>query len=105
MSAREEAAGKWRTVLSQLGIDERVLDRRHHPCPGSGQGTDRFRFADRNGSGNYFCACSDGTKGGMALLMCCKGITYAEAAKQVESIVGSCEKDKERAPRDPRAAR
>lgn len=104
MSAREQAAGKWRSVLTQLGIDERVLNKRHHPCPANGAGTDRFRFNDRNGSGNYFCACSNGDKGGMSLLMCCKGITYAEAAKQVESIVGTCEKDKERPPRDPRAA-
>ena len=104
MSARELAAGKWRSVLVQLGIDDKVLNKQHHPCPANGAGTDRFRFNDRNGSGNYFCACSDGTKGGMALLMCCKGITYAEAAKQVESIVGSCERDKERPPRDPRAA-
>lgn len=104
MSARERAQGRWRGVLTQLGIEEKFLNKRHHPCPANGQGTDRFCFKDRNGSGNFFCACSDGKKGGLALLMCCKGITYAEAAKQVESIVGKCETDKQDKPRDPKAA-
>lgn len=83
------ARGRWASVLSHLGIPEDVLNpRRHFKCPKDGSGIDRFRFADNNGSGNYFCACSNGEKGGMALLMCCKGWTYAEAATEVEKIVG-----------------
>lgn len=83
------ARGRWASVLAHLGIPEEVLNpRRHFRCPKDGSGTDRFRFADNNGSGSYFCACSNGDKGGMALLMCCKGWTYAEAASEVEKIVG-----------------
>jgi len=83
------ARGRWASVLAHLGIPEEVLNpRRHFRCPKDGSGTDRFRFADNNGSGSYFCACSNGDKGGMALLMCCKGWTYAEAATEVEKIVG-----------------
>lgn len=104
MKARELAQGKWRGVLPLLGIPKTVLDGKHHPCPSTGQGEDRFRFADRNGSGNYFCDCSDGTKGGIGLVMCCKGIGYAEAAKEVEAIVGRAETDPPREKRDPRPA-
>jgi putative DNA primase/helicase len=68
------------------------------------KGDDRFRFADRNGSGNYFCGCSNGEKGGIALLMCCQGLSYASAAKAVESVAGLAEKDQEPERRDPRAA-
>lgn len=104
MKARDLAQGKWRSVLTQLGIPAASLDKRHHPCPKDGQGEDRFRFADREGSGNYFCACSDGNKGGMALVMCCRDIGYAEAAKEVERVVGTAGAEPEPLKRDPRKA-
>lgn len=104
MKAIDLARGKWRSVLTALGIDESALDGRHHSCPASGSGSDRFRFADRNGSGNYFCDCSQGEKGGMALVMCCKGLSYAEAAREVEGVVGAALETPERAKPDPRIA-
>lgn len=104
MKARELAQGKWRSVLTQLGVPRHALDGKHHACPATGQGEDRFRFADRNGSGNYFCACSDGDKGGMALLMCCRNLSYAEACKEVEGVVGTATADPEKPKRDPRHA-
>ena len=104
MKARELATGKWRSVLTQLGVPESSLDGKHHPCPSSGQGEDRFRFADRNGSGNYFCDCSQGEKGGMGLLMCCRGLGYAEAAREVERVVGAAKQDEKKPQRDPRIA-
>lgn len=104
MKARDQAQGKWKALLPMLGIDANVLDGKHHACPATGQGDDRFRFADRNGSGNYFCACSDGKKGGLALLMCCRGWSYAEAAKEVERLAGNAVTEPERPKRDPRNA-
>jgi len=104
MKARELATGKWRSVLTQLGVPEASLDGKHHPCPSSGQGSDRFRFADRNGSGNYFCDCSQGEKGGMGLLMCCRGLGYAEAAREVERVVGGAKEEAKKPARDPRIA-
>ena len=101
MKAKDLAQGKWPSVLVQLGIGAEYLDGKHHPCP-NGQGNDRFRFADRNGSGNYFCQCSQGDKGGMALVMCCKGIEYAEAAREVERVVGQARETIEKPKRDPR---
>ncbi len=87
--ARELANGRWASILPMLGVDAHFLDGKHHRCPGSGEGEDRFRFADRNGSGSFFCACSDGKKGGLALLMCCKNLSYPDACKEVERVAGS----------------
>jgi putative DNA primase/helicase len=101
MKAKDRAQGKWPSVLAQLGIPAEYLDGRHHPCP-NGQGEDRFRFADRNGSGNFFCQCSQGEKGGMALVMCCKGLDYASAAKEVERVVDGASEAKVKLKRDPR---
>ena len=104
MKAKDAAQGKWKSVLTQLGVPANVLDGKHHPCPSNEQGEDRFRFADRNGSGNYFCTCSDGNKGGMALLMCCRSLSYADAAKEVERVVGVSQSEPEKERRDPREA-
>ena len=104
MKARDLAQGKWPGILAQLGIDSRVLNGRHHPCPANGEGEDRFRFADRNGSGNYFCQCSDGRKGGIDLVMCCKGIGFAEACREVERVVGVVPVARTETKRDPRPA-
>ena len=104
MKAKDLAQGKWRSVLTQLGIPANILDGKHHPCPATGEGRDRFRFADRNGSGNYFCCDSGGDKGGIALLMHVRGWTYAEAAKEVERVVGMAVEESFTPKRDPRKA-
>lgn len=104
MRAVDLARGKWKSILTQLGVDARLLDHKHHPCPATGDGTDRFRFADRNGSGNFFCQCSDGRKGGIDLVMCCKGISYAEACREIERVVGVAEVMQPKPQRDPRIA-
>lgn len=84
------ARGRWPSILNHFGIPVECLNpRKHFKCPKDGSGEDRFRFSDKNGSGSYFCACSTGNKGGMSLLMCCKDWTYAQAASEVEKIVGT----------------
>ena len=103
MRARDAAQGRWESVLTALGIDGEALNgRKHHPCPKDGSGVDRFRFANRNGSGNYFCACSQGEKGGIDLLMCCKGWDFKTAAREVERVVGVTQEDKPKARGNPR---
>lgn len=104
MKAKDAAQGKWRSVLTQIGIPAAALDGKHHPCPKDGAGEDRFRFADRNGSGNYFCGCSDGKSGGIALVMCCRDLSYVDACKEVERVVGVAKDDHIRPKTDPRVA-
>lgn len=89
MKTIDAAAGKWPMILRAFGIHAQELDGKHHPCPCDGAGTDRFRFSDRGGSGSYFCRCSDGTKGGFALLQCKTGRDFADLAKEVDEMIGN----------------
>ena len=43
---RDMARGKWRGLLTQLGVDETYLKNEHGPCPICRDGKDRFRFDD-----------------------------------------------------------
>lgn len=90
----ERAKGRWKSILSQLGVDERLLDGKHHKCPVSGEGDDRFRFSNHNGRGNFFCACNDGRSDGFKLLECKFNCDFAESAKMVESVIGKAEEDR-----------
>lgn len=104
MRAIDAARGKWPAVLSACGVPADALDGRHHPCPKDGQGKDRFRFANQNGTGSYFCACSEGDKGGIALVMCCRGLSYHEAALEVEKVADLAEETMQREKKDPAIA-
>lgn len=95
--AKDLAAGKWRSILPMLGIPATYLDGKHHRCPANGEGKDRFRFADREGTGSFFCNCSHGEKGGIGLVMCCKHLSYADACKEVERVAG-CDVPMDEAP-------
>jgi putative DNA primase/helicase len=86
----DAARGQWQRIIPSIGgIDAKYLDGKHHPCPCTGEGTDRFRFSNQNGSGDYFCACSSGGKGGMALLECITGRTFRELAPEVDTMIGN----------------
>lgn len=89
MKTMDAARGKWRQILEHFGIDPNVLTGKHHPCPVTGEGDDRFRFSDQNGSGDYFCACSQGGKGGIGLLVCKTGKTFKELAPEIDELIGN----------------
>lgn len=102
------AQNKWKSILTELGVPEKILDGRHHPCPRSGEGEDRFRFSNKGGKGNFFCACNDGRSDGFKLLECMFGTDFKDAADKVKEIVGAATEDaddginKEHAHRDLR---
>lgn len=86
MKTYEAALGKWRSILSILGVEDRHLVGKACPCPICG-GRDRFTFDDRDGCGTWICRnCGAGV--GLDLVMALKGVTYAEACRQVDQIVG-----------------
>ena len=92
----ERARGRWPEIIGAvLGVE--FLSAKHGPCPATGEGCDRFRFSDVNGTGNYFCGCSHGDKDGFDLIRCARKCTFAEAAKMVESVIGA-----ERSERPPK---
>lgn len=89
----DRCKGRWKSILVRFGIDEKVLDGKHHKCPVTGDGEDRFRFSNRNGRGSFFCACNDGKGDGFQLLCCKLGLEFKDAAKAVEEVIGETEED------------
>ncbi|MEE9365295.1 MAG: toprim domain-containing protein [Dehalococcoidales bacterium] len=84
---RANAEGKWRGILLAIGFTEKELSGKHGPCPMC-EGTDRFRYTDYKGGGEYFCArCGPGS--GFDLIMHAKNWDFAYAAKQVDKLLGT----------------
>ncbi|NUY33273.1 hypothetical protein F0160_22575 [Paraburkholderia sp. JPY303] len=79
--------GRWRGILTSLGVDDRFLSPRHGPCPICNSGKDRWRWDDKDGKGSWYCS-KDGAGDGFSLLMRINGWTFAQAAKEVERVVG-----------------
>ena len=83
----EQAQGRWREILPALGIHEGFLKPKHGPCPMC-QGTDRWRWDNKDGRGTWFCShCKSGN--GIDLVMRFKGCSFAEACRMVEEVLPS----------------
>jgi len=87
LDVRTAAAGRWRSILTTLGADERTLSGKHCACPMCG-GRDRFRFDDRDGRGTYFCS-GCGAGDGVRLAMGVTGLSFREAAREIERLAGA----------------
>lgn len=82
----EEAQGRWRGILSQIGLTQIELSGKHGPCPMCG-GTDRFRFDDKDGRGTWICThCGAGN--GLDLAMKLKGWDYPKACDVIRPMIG-----------------
>lgn len=87
LDVRQITQGRWRSILTVLGIDERALSGKHCPCPMCG-GRDRFRFDDKEGRGTYFCS-GCGAGDGVQLAMGISGLSFRDVARAVERIAGT----------------
>lgn len=85
------ARGRWRSILTYLGIKEDFLKREHGPCPVCG-GKDRFRFDDKEGNGTYYCS-SCGPGNGFTLLQNFHRWDFATTAAEVDKIIGNTTMD------------
>ncbi len=86
---KEAASGRWPEILSRLaGVDQSILDGRHHPCPKCG-GTDRFRAFD-DGTGGALCNQCFATKNGdgFAVLQWLTGDDFGQSLQRVADYVG-----------------
>lgn len=84
---KDRAAGKWRGILTAIGIDAKALRNRHGPCPICG-GKDRFRFDDKGGRGTWICnQCGAGD--GIELVKRFRGVDFKEAAQIIEQHIGA----------------
>lgn len=82
-----EAVGRWPGILATLGIDQTYLQNKHGPCPICA-GKDRYRFDDKEGRGTFICShCGSGD--GFRLLQQVLGMSFSQAAKEVDRIVGT----------------
>ena len=87
LNPREVAQDRWRSILTDLGVDERALSGKHGPCPMCG-GRDRFRFDDKEGRGTYFCS-GCGAGDGVQLAMGITGLSFRDVAREIERIAGT----------------
>jgi len=87
---KAECSGKWLGIYSSLGID--VGNGKHKECPHCG-GTDRFRYDDKFGHGNYFCnGCDAGD--GFSLVGKVLGLEFKDVIKKIGGIVGMVDEDR-----------
>jgi len=87
-TTKQAARGKWDGILAQL-IGEQAVTRRHGPCPICG-GKDRYRYDNKRNDGDWFCNIC-GVGDGFRLLQESLGISFADAARQVDRVVGTVE--------------
>jgi hypothetical protein len=83
---RSAARGRWKAILSRLGVSAAQLSGKHTACPGCG-GKDRFRFDDQDGRGTWICSGGGGTTAagdGFDLLV---HMNIAQTAKDALHIV------------------
>lgn len=86
----DRARGKWQQILLSMGFTHENLNGRHQACPVTGEkgkGSPRFRFSNKDGKGNFFCACSEGNEDGFALLKCRFGWDFKKACEEVNKVL------------------
>lgn len=93
MKTVDAARGKWPGIYAHFGVDPRYLNpKRHSDCPLCGDGKDRFRFSDHNGSGSFFCnQCHPNGGSGFDFLMQWTGKSFKELAAEIDSVIGNIE--------------
>lgn len=87
LDVRQIAQGRWKSILTFLGMSERTLSGKHCACPMCG-GTDRFRFDDKDQRGTYFCS-GCGAGDGVRLAMGITGLSFRDVAREIERIAGT----------------
>ena len=87
-------SGRWYSILTNLGISEEYLTKKHTPCPMCHDGVDRFRYIDENGSGSWYCnQCLPNSAGdGIALIQRTNGWSFPETIERITEVVGGCSK-------------
>jgi putative DNA primase/helicase len=104
---RDRARGRWHGIISALGVPAYALTGKHRPCPLPGcGGKDRFRFDDKDGNGTFFCS-GCGAGDGVQFVMKLKGLSFKDAAADIESVIGAAPvvaKTKEMRPEEREAA-
>lgn len=83
--------GRWESILTSLGVATEFLSKKHGPCPVCA-GRDRYRFDNKDARGSWFCS-KCGAGDGFSLLRKLNGWSFAEAAREVERVLGLSKQD------------
>lgn len=93
-------ADGWVNVLRAAGIEESFLRNKHGPCPACG-GSDRYRFDNRTGRGDWICGVNGagcGSGDGFRLLMGVFNINFSQARAIVMDKAGLKERPDDDSP-------
>lgn len=82
---KDQSAGRWQSILINLGMGANILTGKHSECPLCGR-QKGFRFDDKDGSGSYICVCSAGK--GVNLAIEYLGLDFVSAVKSIRSVLG-----------------
>lgn len=82
---RDQAKGRWRSILPLLGVPTLFLDGKQRPCPICG-GKDRARFDDKEGYGTWICN-NCGAGDGVKLAMLVNGMGFQDVAEKVRELL------------------
>ncbi|MBF0098224.1 MAG: hypothetical protein HQM04_15410 [Magnetococcales bacterium] len=88
---KSRAQGQWPGILTRLGAVPADLTNKHKPCPFCGEGTDRFRFDDDQGSGSFICShcgAGDGFEYAARLLKLNCKTDFVKVAEAVAGALG-----------------
>lgn len=84
---KRRAHGRWPAILESLGVDPKFLTKKAQPCPLCG-GTDRYQYSNKDDAGLYYCrGCGPGNS--FKLLQLTQSISFVEALKRIEGVVGT----------------
>lgn len=87
----EAARGKWKGILSELGLPSTALTGKACACPLCG-GKDRFRFDNKDQRGTYICnQCGAGD--GLKLAIEFSGKPFREICDRVDELLGNIKPD------------
>ena len=88
MELREHCQHRWQDILTNFGVPENLLTKRHQACPFCQAGKDRFRWTDHMGSGGFICSqCGSGD--GFDFLEKFTGKSFKEIAGEIRKIIGA----------------
>ena len=85
MKLAERCHGRWRNILTALGVESKFLSGKHGPCPWCG-GVDRYRFTDWERRGYWYCN-QCGVGDGIEFVKRMVGGDFKTAAKLIETVV------------------
>ena len=91
VSLSDRCHGRWHGILTALGIEAIVLNKKNQPCPMCG-GKDRYRWTNHNDLGGYYCS-GCGAGDGIKFVQEIFSLDFKGAAEKIETVIGGIDLD------------